>query len=311
MTKIPVIVLVGPTAVGKTELSVSLAQKWQGEIISGDSMQVYKGLDIGTAKITENEMRGIPHYLINVVQPNEFFSASAFKDETKKRIRMIHSKGKLPFIVGGTGLYIQSVFYNYSFGTVSEDSEYRAKLEEMDAQTLHNRLLAEDPKSAKQIHFNNKRRVIRALEVIKLTGRPFSEYQVETKLSDEFEPLFLGLELERSVLYDRINRRVDQMMEAGLAKEARALFDLSLGDMPATRGIGYKELFQHFDGLLTEEEAVWLIKRNSRHFAKRQMTWFRNRMKIHWINVLEELTEEKANACISQFLKANPFDSYK
>lgn len=311
MTKIPVIVLVGPTAVGKTELSVSLAENWQGEIISGDSMQVYNGLDIGTAKITENEMRGIPHYLIDVVQPNEPFSASSFQDETKKRIRMIHSKGKLPFVVGGTGLYIQSVFYNYSFGKTSEDPEYRARLEEMDASKLHNLLFEKDPKSAEQIHLNNKRRVIRALEVMKLTGKPFSEYQVETELSDEFEPLFLGLELERSVLYDRINQRVDLMMDAGLIKEAKALYDLSLGDVPATRGIGYKELFQYFDGELSKEDATELIKKNSRRFAKRQMTWFRNRMKIHWIHALEESTERQANACISRFLKANPFDSYK
>ncbi|EUJ33327.1 tRNA delta(2)-isopentenylpyrophosphate transferase [Listeria floridensis FSL S10-1187] len=303
MTRIPVIVLVGPTAVGKTALSIALAKKWQGEIISGDSMQVYKQLDIGTAKITKEEMHGIPHHLIDVVEPKEPFTASKFKHETRKWIEIIHEQGKLPFVVGGTGLYIQSVFYDYSFGTVADDPNYRHELDQLDTDELHKKLTELDPTSAELIHPNNKRRVIRALEVMKLTGEPFSEHQTQTKLSEEFFPLFLGLDLERSLLYDRIDRRVDIMIKNGLEIEARKLYEMRLGDNSATRGIGYKELFLYFDGEISKNEAIQLIKKNSRHFAKRQMTWFRNRMDIQWIKALEMDTEVQANNAIEQFLK--------
>lgn len=261
MSKIPVIVIVGPTAVGKTSLSIELAKKLDGEIISGDSMQVYRGLDIGTAKITPEEMDGIKHYLIDVTDPSEPFTAAKFQTETRKWIETIHQAGKLPIIVGGTGLYIQSVFYDYDFGNVSEDKAYRAELEQLNKTLLWQMLEQQDPESAAQIHENNKRRVIRALEVMHLTGKPFSEYQVHNVLNDTYKPLFLGLDLDRALLYERINQRVNLMFEEGLVTEAKKLYDQHLVDVPAVCGIGYKELFPYFEGKSSLEEAKELIQK--------------------------------------------------
>ncbi|WP_088808765.1 MULTISPECIES: tRNA (adenosine(37)-N6)-dimethylallyltransferase MiaA [Listeria] len=302
MAGIPVIVLVGPTAVGKTALSIQLAKKWQGEIISGDSVQVYKKLDIGTAKITETEKESVPHYLIDVVNPDEPFTASKFKEATITAIRDISSRGKLPFIVGGTGLYIQSVFYDYAFGKSGEDANFRTEMEQLDNETLFARLKKEDPKSAETIHPNNKRRVIRALEVMHASGQPFSAMQNQRELNPEFSPLFIGLDLPRELLYERINERVRHMMDDGLLDEAKWLYEQHLGDNSATRAIGYKELFQYFDGQVTMDAAVELIKKNSRHFAKRQLTWFRNRMSVKWINMLSENSFLQADDAIQRFL---------
>ncbi|MBC1781121.1 tRNA (adenosine(37)-N6)-dimethylallyltransferase MiaA [Listeria welshimeri] len=302
MSKIPVIVIVGPTAVGKTSLSIELAKKLDGEIISGDSMQVYRGLDIGTAKITSEEMSGIKHYLIDVTDASVPFTVAKFQSETMALIESIHNRGKLPIIVGGTGLYIQSVFYDYDFGNSSEDKAFRAKLDSLDKVTLWKMLEQQDPESAKLIHENNKRRVIRALEVIHLTGKPFSEYQVHHKLNDMYKPLFLGLDLDRALLYERINQRVDIMFEQGLVSEAKKLYDENLADVPAIRGIGYKELFTYFEGNSTLEEAKELIQKNSRHFAKRQLTWFRNRMEINWIQAGTSSTETEAMNKVKTFL---------
>ncbi|MBF2444939.1 tRNA (adenosine(37)-N6)-dimethylallyltransferase MiaA [Listeria welshimeri] len=302
MSKIPVIVIVGPTAVGKTSLSIELAKKLDGEIISGDSMQVYRGLDIGTAKITSEEMCGIKHYLIDVTDASVPFTAAKFQSVTMALIESIHNRGKLPIIVGGTGLYIQSVFYDYDFGNSSEDKAFRAKLDSLDKVTLWKMLEQQDPESAKLIHENNKRRVIRALEVIHLTGKPFSEYQVHHKLNDMYKPLFLGLDLDRALLYERINQRVDIMFEQGLVSEAKKLYDENLADVPAIRGIGYKELFTYFEGNSTLEEAKELIQKNSRHFAKRQLTWFRNRMEINWIQAGTSSTETEAMNKVKTFL---------
>ncbi len=302
LAKIPVIVLVGPTAVGKTALSIQLAKKWRGEIISGDSMQVYKKLDIGTAKVTETEKEGVPHYLIDVVTPDKPFTASKFKEATITAIRDITKRGKLPFIVGGTGLYIQSVFYDYTFGASSEDVNFRAEMEQLDNETLFARLKKEDPKSANIIHPNNKRRVIRALEVMHVSGKPFSSMQNQRELNPEFSPLFIGLDLPREILYERINERVLHMMNDGLLGEAKWLYEQYLGDNSATRAIGYKELFQYFDGQVTLDEAIELIKKNSRHFAKRQFTWFRNRMSVNWINMTSENPFSQADDAIQRFL---------
>lgn len=302
LSKIPVIVIVGPTAVGKTSLSIELAKKLDGEIISGDSMQVYRGLDIGTAKITSEEMSGIKHYLIDVTDASVPFTAAKFQSETMALIESIHNRGKLPIIVGGTGLYIQSVFYDYDFGNSSEDKAFRAKLDSLDKVTLWKMLEQQDPESAKLVHENNKRRVIRALEVIHLTGKPFSEYQVHHELNDMYKPLFLGLDLDRALLYERINQRVDLMFEQGLVSEAKKLYDENLADVPAIRGIGYKELFTYFEGNSTLEEAKELIQKNSRHFAKRQLTWFRNRMEINWIQAGTSSTETEAMNKVKTFL---------
>lgn len=304
LSKIPVIVIVGPTAVGKTSLSIELAKKLNGEIISGDSMQVYQGLDIGTAKITPEEMDDIKHYLIDVTDPSVPFTAAKFQSETRKWIEEIHRAGKMPIIVGGTGLYIQSVFYDYGFGNSSEDKTYRAELERLDKTVLWQMLEQQDPESAAQIHENNKRRVIRALEVMHLTGKPFSEYQVHNELNATYKPLFLGLDLDRELLYERINQRVELMFEQGLVTEAKKLFDQNLVDVPAIRGIGYKELFPYFEGNSTLEEAKELIQKNSRHFAKRQLTWFRNRMDIDWIQAGTSTTEAEAMNKVTTFLSA-------
>ncbi|EIS4902709.1 tRNA (adenosine(37)-N6)-dimethylallyltransferase MiaA [Listeria innocua] len=304
MSKIPVIVIVGPTAVGKTSLSITLAKSFDGEIISGDSMQVYRGLDIGTAKITPEEMDGIKHYLIDVTDPAIPFTAAKFQAETRTLIESIHNRGKLPIIVGGTGLYIQSVFYDYGFGNASEDKTYRRELDQLDKTTLWQMLEQLDPKSAELIHENNKRRVIRALEVIHLTGKPFSEYQVHHALNETYQPLFLGLDLDRELLYDRINRRVELMFDQGLVSEALKLYDEHLVDVPAIRGIGYKELFTYFDGNSSLEEAKELIQKNSRHFAKRQLTWFRNRMDIDWIQAGASTTDTEAMEKVNAFLSS-------
>ncbi|WP_338650881.1 tRNA (adenosine(37)-N6)-dimethylallyltransferase MiaA [Listeria seeligeri] len=302
MSIIPVIVIVGPTAVGKTSLSIELAKKFNGEIISGDSMQVYRGLDIGTAKITTEEMDGTTHYLIDVTEAAEPFTAAKFQTETRLLLESIHNRGKLPIIVGGTGLYIQSVFYDYDFGKSGEDKVYRAELDQLDNDTLWQMLNQLDPKSATLIHENNKRRVIRALEVIHLTGKPFSEYQVHHEPNNRYKPLFLGLDLTREVLYERINDRVNQMFEHGLVEEAKILYDQKLTDVPAIQGIGYKELFAYFEGNSSLEEAKELIQKNSRHFAKRQLTWFRNRMDINWIQAGTNTTLAVAMEKVTEFL---------
>lgn len=301
---IPVIVIVGPTAVGKTSLSIELAKKFNGEIISGDSMQVYRGLNIGTAKITSEEMEGIKHHLIDVTEPAEPFTAAKFQLETRRLIELIHKRGKTPIIVGGTGLYIQSVFYDYDFGNSSGDKAYRLELELLDNDALWQKLNQLDPKSATLIHANNKRRVIRALEVMHSTGKPFSEYQIHHEQNKLYKPLFLGLDLTREILYQRINDRVDEMFKQGLEAEARALYMQKLVDVPAIKGIGYKELFAYFEGNISLEEAKSLIQKNSRHFAKRQLTWFRNRMDVNWIEANTKTTFTEAIKQVNEFLEA-------
>ncbi|AIS62524.1 tRNA (adenosine(37)-N6)-dimethylallyltransferase MiaA [Listeria ivanovii] len=304
MNSIPVIVIVGPTAVGKTSLSIELAKKFDGEIISGDSMQVYLGLDIGTAKITSKEMAGIKHYLIDVTEVEKPFTASKFQSKTRGLLESIHNRGKLPIIVGGTGLYIQSIFYDYDFGQTAGDKAYRVELEQLDNDALWQMLNQLDPKSATLIHKNNKRRVIRALEVMRATGKPFSEYQVHHEPNDRYKPLFLGLDLARDSLYERINERVNNMFQQGLVEEAKTLYDRDLTDVPAIQGIGYKELFTYFEGNSSLEEAKELIQKNSRHYAKRQLTWFRNRMDINWIQADTNKTAIEAIGKVNAFLKS-------
>ncbi|WP_163653511.1 tRNA (adenosine(37)-N6)-dimethylallyltransferase MiaA [Listeria sp. PSOL-1] len=303
MNKIPVVVLLGPTAVGKTALSVLLAKTFHAEVISGDSMQVYRGLDIGTAKITTEEMQQVPHHLIDILDPKDAYTAAKFKSDAVKLIHDIAERGYLPMIVGGTGLYIQSVFYDYAFGGVKEDPAYRKKLEARSEEELWLELKRLDPASSKVIHPNNKRRVIRALGVIQQTKQPFSAYQTHLTLGEQFTPCFIGLNLPREKLYARINQRVDMMLELGLLAEAEKLFHMQLLNAPATRGIGYKELFLYFEGKLTLEEATEQMKKNSRHFAKRQLTWFRNRMDVTWIEAEQPETLQTAKQVIKEFLQ--------
>ena len=282
-----VVAIIGPTASGKTALSIKLASLLNGEIINGDAMQVYKRLDIGTAKITEEEMQGIPHHLLDIKEPTENFSVAEYQQLVRAKIEEITARGKLPILVGGTGLYIQSVLYDFHFTKDEIDEEarqaYYAELEKVGPEAMHARLAAIDPKTAETIHPNNTRRVIRALEMAELSGTSKANEEHNRGDIPLYHHLILGIDLNREILYERINLRVEMMMEKGLLEEARALYDAGIHDTQAVKAIGYKELFAYFEGRSTLEEAVEAIKQNSRRYAKRQLTYFRNKMDVRWI----------------------------
>ncbi|OIJ17916.1 tRNA (adenosine(37)-N6)-dimethylallyltransferase MiaA [Anaerobacillus alkalidiazotrophicus] len=291
------VVIVGPTAVGKTKLSVELAKELNGEVISGDSMQIYRGMDIGTAKIKEEEMGGIVHHLIDIKDPNESFSVAEFQDLVKPLVTSICKKGKLPLLVGGTGLYVNSVIYDYNFPDAPNDPEYRQSLETLVEKngviTLHEKLKEIDPISYETIHPNNYRRVIRALEVYYVTNKTIHDYQSAQPTESRYELALIGLTMDRTILYDRINRRVDMMIDEGLIDEAKRLYNSGVKDCQSVQAIGYKEIFDYLEGHITKEEAVELLKRNSRRYAKRQLTWFRNKMNIQWFELNEHNFYEK------------------
>lgn len=293
------VVIIGPTAVGKTKTSVELAKSIDGEIISGDSMQIYRGMDIGTAKVSMEEMQGIPHYLIDIVDPTESFSVAQFQKEVQKLISDINAKGKIPIIVGGTGLYIQSVLYNYQFSEAEGDLEYRHSLEKLSQEkgqdAVYELLKKVDPKSASLIHPNNVRRVIRALEVYHKTGVGMSDYEQQRKEDSTYDYVLIGLTMERKVLYERINKRVDQMVEDGLFEEAKSLYNKGIINYQSTQAIGYKEIYEYFSGELTLDEAIEKLKRNSRRYAKRQLTWFRNKMDVDWFDMTDLDFDKKFN----------------
>lgn len=292
LEKPKVIVIVGPTAVGKTAISIQLAKQFNGEIINGDSLQVYRGLDIGTAKAAPVEREGIPHHLLDIKDPAEPFTASDFKHAAQATIQDISQRGKLPIIVGGSGLYVEGLLRNMEFGRQGEDPAYRRQLE-MEAEETGGlrmwRTLAEiDPLAAEAIHPNNTRRVIRALESIHVSGKLFSSQGSQP--DSPYTYLILGLDSKRERLYERINLRVDLMAGAGLMEEAKQLLALPGAEhLQSAKGIGYKEWFPYFKGESTWEQTLEDIKRNSRRYAKRQLTWFRNRMpEIKWFNVENE-----------------------
>lgn len=292
-----VIVLIGPTAVGKTKTSVELAKRLNGEIISGDSMQIYKTMDIGTAKVKKEEMQGIPHFLIDIKEPQEAYSVAEFQQDVRNKIDEITSRGRVPIIVGGTGLYIQSVLYDYQFSESGKDEEIRLRLEkrsqEIGVEKLHQELNEIDPKSAANIHPNNVRRVIRALEIFYTTGKTMSEYQDTQQPEPLYDIALIGLTMEREMLYERINLRVDLMMEEGLLREVRTLYNNEIRDCQSIQAIGYKELYAYFDGKVTLEQAVNDLKQNSRRYAKRQLTWFRNKMDVTWFDMTDGDFEQK------------------
>ncbi len=302
--KKPLIVLTGPTAVGKTELSIKLAGAIGGEIISADSMQVYKYMDIGTAKISTAEMGQIPHYLIDILEPEEEFNVVKFKEYAGKCMEEIYAKGKIPIIVGGTGFYIQAVLYGIDFKENGEDTAYRQQLEELykkeGSEYLHAKLAQIDPSSAQAIHPNNVKRVIRALEYYDQTGSRISEHNEEQRKNESpYNFCYFVLNNDREVLYERINRRVDLMMEAGLVQEVKQLLERGLsGDMVSMQGLGYKEIVRYLIGECSLEEAVYTIKRDTRHFAKRQLTWFKREKEVTWIQKNDFDNEE------SKILKA-------
>ncbi len=287
-----VVCIVGPTASGKTALSVSLAEKISGEIVSCDSMQIYRGMDIGTAKPTAREMHNIPHHMLSVVEPSETYSAARYVKEAGKAVDDIISRGKLPIIVGGTGLYVDSLIKGTEFAAFHEDTEYRRELfalyEKKGAGYIHSLLEKVDPERAAQIHENNVKRVIRALEVYKASGQTITEHDEESKKSPpRYDAVYIGLMYEdREKLYERINRRVDEMMASGLYDEVKRIISQGISpEATAMQAIGYKELVAFLEGKCTEAAAVESIKQASRRYAKRQMTWFRRNEKINWIAV--------------------------
>lgn len=288
----PLLVLIGPTAVGKTALSLTLAKAWNAEIISGDSMQVYRGMDIGTAKLPLTEREGIPHHLIDICDPEEPYSAADFQAGARDAIEEIASRGKLPFIVGGTGLYIESLCYNYQFADNGSDEAFRKEQEiyaaEHGAEALHAKLAEIDPEAAERLHPNDLRRVIRALEVYHLTGQTFSEQQAGQKKESPYELCIIGLTIDRAVLYRRIEQRIDEMMEQGLADEVERLLARELPPHAVPmQALGYKEIADYLRGNCSLEAAVERLKRDTRRFAKRQLSWFRHMKDIHWFDAGE------------------------
>lgn len=301
------IVLIGPTAVGKTNLSIEMAKVFNGEIISGDSMQIYKGMDIGTAKITHEEMDGIPHHLIDIKEPHESFSTAEFQELVRKKIDEISARGKVPMIVGGTGLYIQSVIFDYHFTDASSDPEFRMLLEkeaeEHGAEALHERLKTIDPESAERIHPNNVRRVIRALEINNCSGKTAGETQANQSPDMIYDTAIVGLTMDRDLLYKRINQRVDLMLQQGLLDEVKYFYKQGLRNCQSIQAIGYKELYEYLDGKIPLDQAIENLKQNSRRYAKRQLTWFRNKMNVEWFDMSASNEAEKKFAEISKFIE--------
>ena len=284
-----ILVIGGPTAVGKTELSIELAKRLNGEIISADSMQIYKYMDIGSAKVSKEEMNGVVHHLIDVVDPSENFSVADYKEQGEKAIKEIISRGKLP-IVGGTGLYINSLTCNMNFTEAEKDEEYRKDLDKLANEHgnnyIHEMLKDIDPISYKEIHANNRKRVIRALEVYKLTGKPFSSYNAgEDFYKSEYDVHYYVLTMDREKLYERINLRVDIMMEKGLLEECIKLKEMGYtSSMQSMQGIGYKEILYYLEGDVKLQEAINMIKQGSRNYAKRQLTWFRRDPRVTFLD---------------------------
>lgn len=300
MIKKPMIIISGPTAVGKTALSIELAKRVNGAIISADSMQVYKYMDIGSAKIMPEEMDGVKHYLIDALEPSDEFNIVVFQKMAKAALEEIYANGQIPIIAGGTGFYIQALLYDIDFENQDCNEEYRAELEaiakEQGVEVLHARLKEIDPVSAEKIHANNVKRVIRALEFYHLTGKPISEHnEAEHQKESPYNFAYFVLTDERENLYKRIDKRVDIMMEQGLLPEVQKLKDMGYHrDMVSMQGLGYKEILDYLDGKCTLEEAVYIIKRETRHFAKRQLTWFRREREVCWMDKSKYNYDEKA-----------------
>ncbi|MBQ5868311.1 MAG: tRNA (adenosine(37)-N6)-dimethylallyltransferase MiaA [Lachnospiraceae bacterium] len=287
--KQPLIILTGPTASGKTALSVELAKRIGGEIISADSMQVYRYMDVGSAKVTVEEMDGVPHHLIDVLDPQDSFNVVTFQEMAKEAMKKIYANGHIPIVAGGTGFYIQALLYDIDFTDNDGDMEYRHHLEELakeqGAEVLHSMLKEVDPPSAEAIHANNVKRVIRALEFYKKTGQRISDHNEEERQKESpYNFAYYVLNMDRATLYDRIDLRVDKMIEAGLEEEVKQLKAMGCTrDMVSMQGLGYKEILDYLNGELSLEEAVYILKRDTRHFAKRQLTWFKREKDVTWV----------------------------
>ncbi|RXZ81890.1 tRNA (adenosine(37)-N6)-dimethylallyltransferase MiaA [Paenibacillaceae bacterium] len=284
------LVLLGPTAVGKTAYSLGIAKAWNAEIISGDSMQVYKGMDIGTAKLAPDEREGIPHHLIDLCEPSHPFSVSEFQERVRGLIDEIAGRGKLPFIVGGTGLYIESVCYDYQFSDIGADNDYRDRLQQLadteGNEAVHALLRDVDPDSAQRLHPNDLRRIIRALEIFHLTGTTLSSQLARQTRTSPYELCLVGLTMDRQALYERLEQRIDAMMSQGLVTEVQRLLGSGIPrSSTAMQGLGYKEIVSYLEGECSLEEAIYRLKRDTRHFAKRQLSWFRHMKEIQWVDL--------------------------
>lgn len=318
--KQPLIVLTGPTAVGKTALSIRLARAVGGEIISADSMQVYRHMNIGSAKITPEEMEGIPHHLIDVLEPDEDFNVVTFQTLAKEALRGIYERGHIPILAGGTGFYIQALLYDIDFQENEEQSPIREELEALAAREggqapaiLHAILEELDPQAAAQIHANNIKRVIRAIEYCRQTGEPISRHNEAMRQKESpYNFLYYVINTDRALLYERIDQRVDQMLDQGLLEEVKKLKEMGCRrGQTSMQGLGYKEILDYLNGECSLEEAVYQLKRDTRHFAKRQLTWFRREKEVRWLNlpgfggdtqaVLEKILEDcKRNGIVLQ-----------
>lgn len=313
MEKKKLVVLTGPTAVGKTKLSIELAKRIGGEIISADSMQVYKHMDIGSAKIRPEEMENIPHFLVDELEPSEEFNVVVFQQKAKQYMEGIYNRGHIPILVGGTGFYIQAVLYDINFSKDDDNHKIREELEtlakEKGAEYLHEELKKIDPVSAGTIHANNVKRVIRALEYYKLTGQKISEHNEEQRQNESpYDFSYFVLNDHRELLYERIDKRVDEMVVEGLIEEVRKLksmgYDRSFVSM---QGLGYKEIFSFWEGEISLEEAIYIIKRDTRHFAKRQITWFKREKDVIWVNKPEfEYNNSKILDFMAKHINSSP-----
>lgn len=289
VSKRPLVILTGPTAVGKTALSVALAKAIGGEIISADSMQVYRHMDIGSAKVTKEEMDGVPHHLIDVLEPTEEFNVVLFQQMARQAVEEICGRGHIPILVGGTGFYIQALLYDINFTENDEDAAFRHSLEELakreGPEALYERLRAVDPESCESIHAHNVKRVIRAIEFYEKTGKKISAHNREQRQNNSpYQYAYFVLNDEREAVYRRIDERVDLMMKKGLVEEVRALQAMGCKQgMVSMQGLGYKEILSYLEGEISLEEAVYLIKRDTRHFAKRQITWFKREKEVIWV----------------------------
>lgn len=291
MRKIPLIILTGPTAVGKTALSIELAKNLNAEIISADSMQIYEYMDIGSAKVTKEEMDGVVHHMIDEVKPDFSFSVSEFQNRANKYIKEISNKGKNVLVTGGTGLYLNSLIYNMDFAKSNSNSKIREELEkeleEKGIDYMHEKLKSLDSDAASRIHKNNTKRVIRALEVC-LDGKKMQDFSNDLKYNEDYLPIIIVLNRDREILYDRINKRVDIMMESGLVEEVKNLLNMGYDkNLISMQGIGYKEIVKYLEGEYTLDEAIEIIKRDSRRYAKRQITWFKRYKDSKWFDLEE------------------------
>lgn len=300
-----VIVVVGPTAVGKTKMGVELAKRFDGEVISGDSMQIYKGMDIGTAKVTQLEMENVVHHCIDILEPTDTYSVKNFQDNVRNLIHDMNQRKKIPILVGGTGLYIKAALYDYEFQETNDDHEiFRQKYQNYSNDELYQYLISIDKKSALELHPHNRQRVLRAIEIFEQTGRRKSELIDQQQHQCLYDAYFVGLTLERDILYKRINQRVDEMKKQGLKQEVEKLYHQGLQRTnQSMKAIGYKEWFDYFEGQIDINEVYENIKKHSRQYAKRQYTWFKNQLDIHWYQVNLEDFQQTVDQIIDDIQK--------